>query len=92
MGPIGGSVGVEEEMIKVTSSVENFLPSMVAKRYVCAYRCEINEMRWREIGCNQRFDLRHGICGQEDLPSDILQAALNRRISGPWPFYVEWPL
>lgn len=89
----GSYVVGEAVMIKVTSSIKDFGPSMVRARYVSApLGCGIDGMRWCEVGDDRWHDLRQGTCNPSDLPVDVMDAALDRRIAGVWPFYVEWPL
>ncbi len=80
-------------MIVVVHSAPGYAPELVRKRYVRAPgRGEVDGWRWCEVGDNRRYDLRVGTCRPSDLPGHVMDAALDRRIAGVWPFYVEWPL
>jgi hypothetical protein len=79
--------------IEATSAARDYSPDKVRNRYVQAPGAgEVNGWRWCEVGDDRRYDLRQGTCPPSDLPAEVMNAALDRRIAGVWPFYVDWPL
>lgn len=65
-------------------------PTKINGRYVQMTRD--GKFYWIEtqtIGTN-RFDVRGGFVDDADLPDNISDAAEARRLTGVWPFYVDW--
>lgn len=67
-------------------------PAKVDGRYV---RCGGAGHGWTWIECqvigSGRWDVRKGTLMPSDLPEAIMNRALDTRIAGVWPFWVEWP-
>ncbi len=76
---------------RVTYICKDYRPDMVRKRYVRyagAY-----EWHWCEVGDDRRYDIRQGVSSDmRDFPFQIADAAINLKLDGVIPSWVEWPL